>query len=273
MRVERCFMGACLLAAAAGPLTAGSIGLRWQPSTGATGYKVHYGPAPGQHTVTRDVGNVTETLLSGLPDCAPTYFAVSAYGPDGESAHSGEISSLPRPSVASASPAATIQGSQVAITLSGANFEPGAVVTIDNPDVFLGSALVGSCNQIQILATVEPTSAGIRPALVGKFDVTVSNSSTLAGSKLQAFEVRVNPVRFDVNRSDAATRDRVDGHDTVRMARRFGGHEPDAAYDPDYDLNGDGWIDGDEIAYLAANLGRCWSPSAADWSAAACTSR
>ena len=98
--------------------------------------------------------------------------------------------------------------------------------------------------------------------------VSVTNPDRTFGEKPDAFEVLINPSRFDVNRSDASTRTRLDGKDTVWMARLFGSQEPDALYDPDFDLDGDGWVDGQDLSYLASNLGRCWSGSA--WNVGAC---
>jgi hypothetical protein len=40
--------------------------------------------------------------------------------------------------------------------------------------------------------------------------------------------------------------------------------------DADDDFDGDGWVDGDDLAYIASNLGRCWSASAKNWSLSAC---
>ena len=71
-----------------------------------------------------------------------------------------------------------------------------------------------------------------------------------------------------MNRSDDVTRNRLDGKDTVWMARAFGVQEGDALYQPDFDLDGDGWVDGEDLAYLASNLGGCWNGT--DWSVAAC---
>ena len=39
-------------------------------------------------------------------------------------------------------------------------------------------------------------------------------------------------------------------------------------YDPDFDFDGDGWVDGQDLAYLASNMGRCWDGAA--WTLAAC---
>ena len=69
----------------------GVFEVAWDPSADATGYIVYWGPSPGQYTHSQDVGNVTEADISGLPDCTPMYFIVTAYNAVGESGHSNEI--------------------------------------------------------------------------------------------------------------------------------------------------------------------------------------
>ena len=55
-----------------------SLALTWSASTGATGYKVHYGTvSPAENTV--DVGNATAYTLTGLTNGVPYRIAVSAY--------------------------------------------------------------------------------------------------------------------------------------------------------------------------------------------------
>jgi hypothetical protein len=74
--------------------SAGELDLEWDPSDDATGYTVHWGPNPAQYTDFLDVGNVTVTTLGGLPDCVPTYIAVTASNDAGNSDHSNEIVSF-----------------------------------------------------------------------------------------------------------------------------------------------------------------------------------
>ena len=124
---------------------------------------------------------------------------------------------------------------------------------------------------MDVALTVEPTAQGVAPAEVGAFTLTVQNPDQVFGIRADALEIQVNPARFDVNESDAGTRDRIDGKDTVWLARLFGSRTGDAAFDPDGDFDGDGWIDGDDLAFIASTLGRCWSGSA--WTMAACANR
>lgn len=266
-RAVRTLMGS-VLAFLATEAWAGTIGLAWNPSDGALGYRVHYGTAAGAYTTTVNVGNVVETELSGLPDCTTLHFAVTAYNRAGESGYSTEVATLPRPAVSSASPRTLLQGAVGTLQLSGANFESGASVTIDNPNVFLSGLAVTSCNGIEAVVTVEPTAAAVRPAQAGRFNVRVTNPSGLTGSATPLLEVLVNPTRFDVNRSEDVTRNRIDGADVVWLARYFGFREPDALYLPDFDFDGDGAVDGNDLALLVSDYGFCWSGKA--WTIAAC---
>jgi hypothetical protein len=256
-------LGALTCLALAGSLVqAGSVDLEWDPVPEASGYRVYYGLVSGQYTKVKDVGNGTTTTMDSLTDCTDYFMAVKAYNAYGESVEfSNEVFGWARPTVSGNAPA-VMQGQQLTVELNGANFKPGALVEVDNPHVALTSVAVPTCNRIQFLATVDPLAPGLRAAEVGSFEVTVQNPSDVFGKKSNAFTVTINPARFDVNKSDPKTRDRLDGKDTVWLSRTFGAQAGDPLYAPDHDFTGDGWIDGDDLAHLAANLGRCWSGSA-----------
>jgi hypothetical protein len=262
-----------LAAAALGavvPAAAGDIVVTWDPVAGASGYHVYYGTQSGTYTQTVTIYTTTGTI-SGLTDCQPYFVAVKAFNAAGESPQfSNELSGWSRPAITSATPTTAMQGDQIVMDVFGSNFQSGAVVDLGNANVVITSTSVLACNHMQILATVEPTAKNIHAAKVGKLDLTVSNPDSVFGMKSQAFEVKLNPARFDINQDDATTKNRIDGKDTVYMARDFGLADSDPNYDPDDDFDGDGWIDGSDLAYIASNLGRCWSASAKAWSAAAC---
>lgn len=73
---------------------AGSVTLAWDasPSTGVTGYRLHYGTQSGVYTATLDAGNVTTATISGLADDTTYYIAATAYNPGYESNYSNEVS-------------------------------------------------------------------------------------------------------------------------------------------------------------------------------------
>jgi Fibronectin type III domain len=261
------------LFAASTPATAGSIALSWDPTQGATGYHVYYGTQPGGPYPDSVTTYSTTTTIPGLQDCTTYFVVVKAFNGSGESVtFSNELSGWSRPAVTSATPTSAMQGDQIVMDVMGSNFQSGAIVDLGNPHVFLTSVQVLSCTHIQLLATVEPTARNIRPAHVGRLDLTVSNVDTVFGMKSQAFEVLINPARFDVNQSDATTKNRIDGKDTVYLSRQFGQSESDPNYDADDDFDGDGWVDGDDLAFIASNLGKCWSSSSKSWSLTACPS-
>jgi hypothetical protein len=256
--------------AAGAPAQAGSIVLSWDATQGASGYHVYYGTQSGNYSDFVTTSTTTATI-NGLQDCATYYVAVKGFNSAGESPNfSNELTGWSRPSVTSATPSTALQGDQIVMDVTGSNFQSGAVVALGNPNVFLTSVQVLSCTHIQLLAAVEPTARTIRPAQVGRLDLTVSNPDSVFGTKTQAFEVLINPFRFDVNRSDSTTLNRIDGKDTVYVSRQFGQSDSDPNYDADDDFDGDGWIDGNDLAYIASNLGRCWSAASKSWTLAAC---
>lgn len=271
----------CLLAFfLAGPCStfAGVVGLSWDASAGASGYRVYFSDTAGGYSK----GNLQDLLYDGpatsvtidnldLTDCLPDpwHFAVTAYNVAGESDFSGDVASWPRPRVQSASPAAAIQGSEFTLTVSGANFES---FEIDHPNVVPGEAGVFvSCDTIQVFLTVEPMAEGVNPARVGDVSITVTNLNGLS-TTAQAFEVLIDPARFDINKSIPTTVDRLDGMDTIRIATRHATQLGDAGYDPDFDFDGDGWVDGNELSYIGSNFGLCWDVSSASWKLSACDS-
>lgn len=252
------------------PASAGEIALAWDATQGASSYKVYYGTAPGQYSAFASAGS-NQTTLTGLQDCTTYYIAVKAVNGAGESTQfSNEVSGWARPSVISSNPSTAKQGDQAVVTIGGANFQSGAVVTSDNPLVRISSVSVLDCNRVQFVATLDPPGPNVPAARIGPLSFEVRNPDTVYGQRAGAFTVLINPARFDINQTDDQTRNRIDGKDTVWLARLFGVNDTDALFDPDYDFDGDGWIDGEDISYLASNMGGCWSAGA--WSSAACPS-
>jgi len=245
---------------------AGAVGLSWDPSAGASGYRVYFGDTEGNYSPTTLYDGPATTVTvddNALTDCTTWHFAVTAYNLAGESGFSGDVASWPRPSIESASPPVAMQGSQFTLTLSGGNFDS---FEIDHPNVVLENPSI-SCNQIQALVTVEPTAEGVAPAKVGDVSVTVTNLTGLTSTE-PAFEVLINPARFDINQSIPTTDGRLDGLDTIWIATLGGVQFGGTTYDPDFDFDGDGWIDGNELAYIGSNFGLCWDGSS--WKLSAC---
>jgi hypothetical protein len=173
-----------------------------------------------------------------------------------------------------------MQGRQLTLDVPGNNFQPGAEVVLmasgiptdtqGTPLVRIDSVGVLSCQRIQALVTIEPTARGFRAMQVGAFPITfeIYNPDSVFGSGPVTLDVRFDPTRLDINRTDSDTRDRVDGKDLVWLAYAHGSAEGQPRYSPDADLNGDGQVDGEDLAYLASGFGACWTGS--DWSTTGC---
>jgi len=77
---------------------AAQVTVAWDANTdpGVTGYKVHYGTAPGNYTSHVDVGNVTSCVISGLSEGVTYYFAATAYdGSGNQSDYSAAVNYTP----------------------------------------------------------------------------------------------------------------------------------------------------------------------------------
>src|SRR5664280_1352135 len=88
-------LGGCLIFAQPNAFATQSVSLAWDPSpdTNVVGYKVYYGVASRTYTNIVDVGDVTNTTISGLVEGTTYYFAVTAYNILGmESDFSAEVS-------------------------------------------------------------------------------------------------------------------------------------------------------------------------------------
>ena len=89
--------------------------------------------------------------------------------------------------------------------------------------------------------------------------VEVRNPDSVFGSSSLPLQVLFSEIRADINRSDSETRNRVDGEDLVWLAHAHGSSQGENHFNPDADLDGDGQVDGVDLAYLAARFGECWN--------------
>ena len=250
---------------------AGTISVEWDPVDGATGYRVYYALESGAYNDTdyEQVGNVPQATLDNLQDCTEYFLAVKAFNSGWAlDQFSNEISGWARPVVTTTDVTAAMQGDQLILELDGANFMSEADLVIDNPGLFVDSVSIPSCNRLLASLTLEPMSGGVRPAEVGIYSVAVDNPDHVFGESSHILEVLINPARFDIYKGEESTDGRIDGQDTIWLGRLFGTQEPGALYNPDLDMDGDGWVDGNDLAYLSSKFGECWSVS--DWSMAAC---
>ncbi len=82
----------CFLLLGAAPASAATLNLAWDPSAGATGYRIRYGTQSGQYIYTANAGNQTSMQIGGLVDGTAYYFVVVAFNNGGESGPSMEVS-------------------------------------------------------------------------------------------------------------------------------------------------------------------------------------
>jgi hypothetical protein len=132
--------------------------MTWDPVQVAdlAGYRVYYGTSPGTYGAPIDVGNATTHTLTGLQECTRYYVAIKAYdtGLLESEAFSNELSGLPSPVVSSVTPARGEQGQTLDITVTGSNFDVGAVLEFGNTDIVVQSTTVVSCTEIQATVAV-----------------------------------------------------------------------------------------------------------------------
>ena len=167
---------------AASPTDAGTIALAWDPVSDPdlSGYRVYYGDTSGNLGNQLDIGTVTQHTLTGLADCATWYAAVKAVNDTGQESDlfSNEISGWARPTIVSAVPGSVEQGTQVAITLTGANFQAGATVAPLHPDVQVDAVVLNSCNELVVTLTIGSSAA------LGAFDLDVINPDDVFGTAI-----------------------------------------------------------------------------------------
>lgn len=252
---------------------AGRIALSWRSVPGADGYRIYYGNETGEYTGSVDVGAETEGVLAGLDNCKRWHVAIKAINANGESAgYSNEIVGWPRPGIEAGASTVFRQGEQFVLELDGTNFHPHAELEFDvrdaqgNPLVRVESMAVVSCNRIEALVSVEPGARGFRAMEVGRHALWVRNPGNVVGGKF--FEVQFDERRIDINRTSADTTDRVDAMDLVWLAHAHGAADGESRFNADADLNGDGFVDGEDLAHLASRFGDCWD--GATWSPEAC---
>jgi hypothetical protein len=253
---------------------AGEIEISWDPVPGATGYRVYRGTATGQYQSWQDVGQRTRVAIAGLDDCRTWYLAVRAYAANGAlSDFSEEVAGWPRPEARGVYPRTVRQGEDVVLEIRGANFKAGAEVSLQvSPDptdsdgkplARFGPVSVVSCTRLELSIDLEPAARGFRAMPVGPVSLAVEvvNPDSVFGSGVATFDVALDPARLDINRSTVTTRDRVDGADLAWLAFAYGTLDGESRYNPDADLDGNGVVDGDDLALLAAGFGRCWAGS------------
>jgi hypothetical protein len=176
---------AAIVAAAISASMAGTVSLRWDPSSGATGYRVFYGTAPGSYSGQMDAGTATQATISGLTDCTTWYLAVKAYNAAGSlsATYSNEVSGWPRPSLSAVTPGTAEKGQRLTLTVDGSNFKSGAALTFSTAGLTVHSITVQSCNRLTADVTIGGTAA------TGSSDVEVMNTDRSFGTRAGGLQI------------------------------------------------------------------------------------
>jgi len=161
------------------PLGADTISVAWDPSSDplVDAYRVYLGPSTGNYTQTQDVGLSTQTVLAGLSSCTDYYLAVKAVAVDGTESDlfSNEVFGWARPIVSTATPQSVQRGETLDVTISGANYREGMIVTTSNPGVTLNSVSIEGCHQLNVNLSVASNAA------LGAFDLVVTDATGVCG--------------------------------------------------------------------------------------------
>jgi hypothetical protein len=238
------------------PLESGTIEIEWDPPlTGqAAGYRVYYGTSSGNYQWAQDAGSATSAVLRDLEDCTMYYWAIKAYDSIGQESEefSNEVSGWARPVVFYLDPESGQQGESLDITIHGSNFSPEPSVETDCTGIQAISASSLDCNTMSVTFQIDPESRELKAAAVGScaVDVISEDMDRAYGNLQQAFTVTLNVSRLDVDSSG-----RIDGLDLNQFAPYVGFCEFDEGFEYQYDFDGDGWIDGDDLALLSAHFG------------------
>lgn len=180
-----CFLALPLLAAL--PAMAGSMPLEWSPvaDPDVAGYKIYYGTTSGQYSGNVDTGNVTSFTLGSLADCSRYYIAVKAYDTSGNlsTTFSGEIAGLATPTASAVSPSASERGQTLTVTVTGSNFDTGAMASFLDPKITVTSATLVSCTQLRL------TIAVASDATLGARTLEVTNPDGSFVGRLAAIQI------------------------------------------------------------------------------------
>ncbi len=218
-----------------------------------SGYRLRYGTVSGAYGAPLNVGKVTSYDLAGLSAGTTYYFVVTAYDASGnESGFSNQASGQPStvvgpsPTISSATELSTnspyiLEAGRHSVQLTGTNFQTGVTVNLGST-ISAGTTSVAGGKQITVTIDVAATAAlGWRTALV-------TNPDGGSGSMSQALMVTRNA---DINRDCL-----VDGGDLNLVAVAWNSVTTDVRFNSAADLDGNGLIDGDDMAIFIKYFGK-----------------
>jgi Bacterial Ig-like domain/Fibronectin type III domain len=198
-------LAASLVIASSVPVRAGTVAIAWDPvpDTDVAGYRVYYGTSPTSYTSSVDVGNVTQTTVSGLTDCTTYYFGVKAYdtAANESTAYSNQVQGWTRPVVTSETPSSAEQGRTLSLTIAGSSFPAGAIAAFSNAGITVNSTTVNACGQLTVNVTIGASAA---PG-TSNMDVTGPDGVFGTGTALFTVVAAVAPTIASTTPADGGT--------------------------------------------------------------------
>lgn len=238
-----------------GPLfSATTLQLSWSPNSESdlSGYRLRYGTSTGSYSQMIDVGRVTSYSIAGLDSSLTYYFVVHAYDnagnvslPSNEASGKPSIVVGPAPAVSSALEVASgsvyiLQSDQHSIRVTGGNFQAGATASLGS-GVTCGATSVSGSSQLTFTLNVDSSAA------LGPRALTIRNPDNGSGNLASA---------LILTKAADVTRDcQVDGSDLNAISRAWATSSGGAGYNAAADLDGNGTIDGEDVAIFSSYFG------------------
>lgn len=206
------------------------------------GYDLEVLDQEGTLLFTLNAGEGTRVVVTGLADGVVYTFRVRPYDEQGNRARkpSSVLVTSPKPRVDSVTGMTLVEGSPARMEVRGANFLPGARVLSRREGVRVLSQQVVS-HDLLFMEVLASPGAGLVPA-----DLLVVNPVR----KTEDY-VRTHPEVLDLDSSGA-----IDEIDQELVQAAFGRRAGEAGYQAALDPNGDGVIDGEDLALIKALTGR-----------------
>jgi hypothetical protein len=222
---------------------AGELRISWNPSVDprTTGYHVYVGSAPGQYTRLLDAGLDAKATIVDLDDDRKCFVVVKAHDETGaESASSAELVSLPRPRVGGVEPRSMRAGATTLVTITGSNIDESAIVRSGDPRFIVRSTTAAGPGVmiVEVLTLASPSGE----IALDPTSFTVINP----GRKSEAF-FTAHPEAFDADGDHL-----VDQQDVRFVQDVFGATEGAGGYSLAADLDGNGVVDGNDLARVIA---------------------